>query len=162
MLISQPSNPSTVLEYENLTLQWNYNLDGQTNALTRIVNVTGVETTVASRTGTNNAIIVPDFENQFIASISDSEAILTILTVPRSFNEEKYRLGVITARNSFASVDVEISVLCEYKALLWSLKQLIVHIMVTVIIIFQSLFSVPQVKKVQISCWIVYSNKPLS
>ena len=113
MLISQPSNPSTVLEYENLTLQWNYNLDGQTNALTRIVNVTGVETTVASRTGTNNAIIVPDFENQFIASISDSEAILTILTVPRSFNGEKYRLGVITARNSLASVEVEISVLCE-------------------------------------------------
>ena len=116
MFISQPSNPSTVLEYQNLTLQWSYNLDGQTNVLTRIINVTGVETTVASRTGTNNAIILPGFENQFIASVSDTEAILTILTVPRSFNEEKYRLGVITIRNSLVSVDVDISVLCEYKA----------------------------------------------
>ena len=119
VFISQPSNPSTVLEYQNLTLQWSYDLDSQTNVLTRIINVTGVETTVASRTGTNDAIVAAGFENQFIASISDTEAILTILAVPRSFNEDKYRLGIIASRNSLPSSDVDISVLRKYKALLW-------------------------------------------
>ena len=119
VFISQPPNPSTVLEYQNLTLQWSYNLDSQANLLTRIVNVTGgQETTIASRSLTNNAIITAGYENQFIASISDTDAILTILAVPRSFNEEKYRLGVIASPNSLTSVSVDISVLCKYNALL--------------------------------------------
>ena len=118
VFISQPSNPSTVLEGQNLTLQWSYDLDSQTNLLTRITNVTGgQESTVATRTATNNAIVRAGYENQFMASISDTEAILTILTVPRSVNEEKYRLSMIASINSLTSVDVEISVLCEYKAL---------------------------------------------
>ena len=118
VFISQPSNPSTVLEYQNLTLQWSYNLNGQANVLTRIVNVTGGwVTTVASRLQTNDATVTAGFENQFIASISDTEAILTILAVPRSVNEEKYRLLILATINTLTSVDVDISVLCEYKAL---------------------------------------------
>ena len=118
VFISQPSNPSSVIEYQNLTLQWSYDLDSQTNLLTRIVNITGgKETNVAFRSGTNNAIVTAGSENQFTASISDTEAMLTILTVPRSINEEKYRLLIIATTNSLTSVDVEISVLCEYKAL---------------------------------------------
>ena len=118
MFISQPSNPSTVLEGQNLTLQWSYKLCSQANVLTRIINVTGgQEATVASRSGTNTAIITAGYENQFIASISDTDAILTILAVPRSFNDEKYRLGIIASLNSLTSVDVDISALCKYKAL---------------------------------------------
>ena len=118
MFNSQPSNPSSVIEYQNLTLQWSYNLDGQANFVTRINNVTGgTETTVASRLQTNDAVVTAGYENQFTASISDTEAILTILAVPRSVNEEKYRLLLLTATNSLTSVEVDISVLCEYKAL---------------------------------------------
>ena len=118
VFISQPSNPSTVLEGQNLTLQWSYNLCSQANVLTRIINVTGgQETTVASRSGTNTAIITAGYENQLIASISDTDAILTILAIPRSFNDEKYRLGIIASSNSLTSVDVNISVPCKYKAL---------------------------------------------
>ena len=115
---SQPSNPSTVVEGQNLTLHWSYNLDGQPNFFTRISNVTGGSgTTVASRSDSNNAIVTAGYENQFTAFISDTEAILTILTVPRSVNEEKYKLLVLTTGSSLTSVDVAISVLCEYKAL---------------------------------------------
>ena len=118
VFISQPSNPSTVVEGQNLTLHWSYNLDGQPNFVTRISNVTGGSgTTVASRSDSNNAIVTAGYENQFTAFISDTEAILTILTVPRSVNEEKYKLLVLTTGSSLTSVDVAISVLCEYKAL---------------------------------------------
>ena len=118
VFISQPSNPSSVIEYQNLTLQWSYNLDSQTNLLTRIINATGgQERGVVTRSGTNNAIVTAGYENQFIASISDTEAILTILAVPRSVNEEKYRLLIFATINTLTSADVDISVLCEYKAL---------------------------------------------
>ena len=125
MFISQPSNPSSVLEYQNLTLQWSYNLAGESNLLTRIVNVTGgQETTVATKSGTNKAIVTAGEENQFIASISDTEAILTILAVPRSVNEEKYKLLLFTTTlNTLSSVEVDISVLCKYKALPCSIFQ---------------------------------------
>ena len=115
VFIAVPSNPSSVLEGQNLTLQWSYNLDGQANAFTRIVNVTGgSQTAVAVRSGNNNAIVTAGYENQFKASISDTEAILTILAVPRSVNEETYRLVIFATTNSLTS-DVGISVLCEYK-----------------------------------------------
>ena len=124
MFISQPSNPSCVLEYHNLTLQWSYNLDGQANFFTRIVNVTGgQQTAVASRLQTNDAVVTAGYENRFIASISDTEAILTILAVPRSVNEEKYQLLLLTVTNTLSSVEVDISVLCEYKALPCSIFQ---------------------------------------
>ena len=114
VFISQPSNPSTVLEYQNLTLQWSYNLNGQANVLTRIGKVTGGWVTiVASRLQTNDATVTAGYENQFIASISDTEAILTILAVPRSVNEEKYRLLILATINTLTSVDVDISVLSE-------------------------------------------------
>lgn len=116
VFIAVPSNPSTVLEGQNLTLQWSYSLDGQTNAFSSIANLTGGSqgNTFATRSGTNNAIITSGYENQFKASISDTEAVLTVLAVPRSVSEETYRLSIFTTSNSLTS-DVEISVLCEYK-----------------------------------------------
>ena len=149
--ISQPLNSSSVLEGQNLTLQWNYNLTGQANAFTRIIKVSGgSETGVASRSGTAIATVAAGYENQFIASISDTEAILTILAVPRSVNEEKYRLLILAASNTLTSVDVDISVLCEYKAYCRKISTLVIAI-----VLFQSLCKLTalQVKKVHIPCF---------
>ena len=115
VFIAEPSNPSTVLEGQNLTLQWSYNLDGQTHAFTSIADVTGGSAKiVATRSGSSNGIIIGGYENQFEASISDAQAVLTILAVPRSVNGERYLLSIATLSNSLTS-NVEISVLCEYK-----------------------------------------------
>ena len=130
VFISQPSNPSTVLEGQNLTLRRSYNLDGQSNENTRISNVTaGSGKTVVRRSASSDAIVVAGYENQFIASISDTEANLTIIAVPRSVNGEKYRLLILATDDTLTSVDVEISVLCEYKS--WLLLSFL---------IFQSLY----------------------
>ena len=142
VFISQPSDPSTVLEGQNLTLHWSYNLDGQSNEIARISNVTGGSgKTVVSRTGSSDAIVKAGYENQFIASISDTEAILTILAVPRSGSGEKYRLVIFATDDILTSDIVEISVLCEYKS--WSLLSFYFS--------RYTRLSVLQVKKVQIS-----------
>ena len=113
-ITSEPSNPSTVVEGQNLTLQWSYNLDSQSIIIIRILNVTGGATTnIAERIGNNNAVVAAGFEFQFSATISEIQATLTILDVPRSFNKEKFRLLIIVAA-SLQSNTVEISVLGKY------------------------------------------------
>ena len=145
VFISQPSNPSTVLEGQNLTLHWSYNLDGQSNEHARISKVTDESgtTTVVRRSGSSDAIVSAGYENQFLASISDTEAILTILAVPRSGSGEKYSLVIFATNNILNSVIVEISVLCEYKS--WLLRSFYFS--------RYTRLTVLGVKKVQISCF---------
>ena len=119
---SQPSNPSTVEEGLDLILQWNYDLDGQSNLLTLFLNVTAGESgsppSIAKRQNNDNASVEAGYENLFRAIITDTQATLTILTVPKSINGEKYLLRIITSPSflTLQSESVEISVLCKYKA----------------------------------------------
>ena len=113
---SQPLNPSSVLEGQNLNLQWSYNVGGKSILGFRISNVTGgTEVNVASRSGNNNASVEAGYENQFRATISDTDATLTILAVPRTLDEEKYELAIVFGDfSSLQSDEVKISVLCKY------------------------------------------------
>ena len=114
---SQPSNPSTVEEGGDLILQWNYNLDGQSNLATRIANVTaGALQNVATRRNDDNATVEAGYENLFRATITDTQATLTILAVPKSINGEIYQLQILTDIPHFFTLrsdDVKISVLCK-------------------------------------------------
>ena len=117
---SQPSNPSTVEERRDLILQWNYNLDGQSNLATRIVNITAGESgapNVATRQNDDNATVEAGYENLFRATINNTQATLTILAVPKSIHGEIYQLRILTASPNFFNLQsgpVEISVLCKY------------------------------------------------
>ena len=114
---SQPSNPSTVEEGGDLILQWNYNLDSQSHLATLVVNVTaGALQNVATRLNDDNATVEAGYENLFRATITDTQARLTILAVPKSINGEKYQLRMLTASPNFFTLqsdDVKISVLCK-------------------------------------------------
>ena len=114
VFIVQPSNPSSVVEDQNLILQWSYNLGGKSVFGARFQNVTtrGASTNVAIRSGNSNASVVAGFENLFTATISDTEATLTILAVPRTLSEEKYQLSIIfTDLTDLESEELTISVL---------------------------------------------------
>ena len=119
--LSQPSNPSTVEEGRDLILQWNYDLDDQSNLATLFVNVTEGESSaprIAMRRNNGNATVEAGYENLFRAIITDTQATLTILAVPKSSNGEKYQLRILTSTSilTLQSESVEISVLCKYKA----------------------------------------------
>ena len=112
----QPSNPSSVVEGQNLILQWSYNIGGKSIFGARFRNVTGsTPISVAIRRGNNNASVEPGYENQFRATISDTEAMLTILAVPRTRHEEKYQLVMVFDDvTDLISGEVKISVLCKF------------------------------------------------
>ena len=114
---SEPSNPSTVEEGGDLILQWNFNLDGQSNLVSRILNVTaGALQNVAIRENDDNATVEAGYENLFRVTITDTQATLTILAVPKSINGEIYQMRILTASPHFGTLqsDVKISVLCKY------------------------------------------------
>jgi len=117
--ISQPPNPSPVVEGENLTLQWRYDLEETSVFLGRILNVTDGEVgapSVVVKQQNGMATVQSGYENLYTAAMSDSEATLTILAVPRSYDGDKYKLTITTV--DFASVPsdvLEINVLCKYK-----------------------------------------------
>ena len=129
-ITSEPPNPSTVVEGQNLTLQWIYNLAGQSILNIRILNVTDETLTpppkVAEKRLDADAIVQPGYENRFRANLSDTQATLTILAVPRSFNEEQFRLLIIID-DTLQSKDVEISVLGK-STILVSLVRLLSHL----------------------------------
>ena len=116
----QPRSPSVVNEGKNLTLQWNYNLGGESVFLGIIANVTvgvgvGAPPNVVIKQQSGDATVQSGYEDRFRAAISDTQATLTILEVPRSETENKYRLSI--TRTTYFSIltsdDVEIKVLCK-------------------------------------------------
>ena len=113
---SRPLNPSSVVEGQNLNLQWSYDIGGKSILGARFRNVTGsTRINVVVRSGNNNASVEPGYENQFRATISDTDATLTILAVPRTLDEEKYELAIVFDDFSdLESNEVKISVLCKY------------------------------------------------
>ena len=129
--LSQPSNPSTVEEGRELILQWNYDLDGQSNLLTLLLNVTAGESgsppTIAKRQNNDNASVEAGYENLFRTIITDTQATLTILAVPKSINGEEYLLRIVTSPSflTLQSASVEISVLCKYPAYFLYIKLLL-------------------------------------
>ena len=66
------------------------------------------------------ATVQSGYEDQFRAAISDTQANLTILEVPRSETGSKYRLTIVRTSDfsPFRSDDVEIKVLCKYTGIL--------------------------------------------
>ena len=84
---------------------------------TRVVNVTaGALQNVATRQNDDNATVEAGYENLFRATITDTQATLTILAVPKSINGETYQLRMLTASPNFFTLqsdDVKISVLCK-------------------------------------------------
>lgn len=120
---SQPPSPSSVMEGHNLTLQWSYNLEGQSIFVAYISNDTGssYRPSVAFRKiNDTNTTVRSGLQKRISASISDSRASFTIFAVPKSASAEKYQLTIITASPHYVFVTsdkVEISVLSKYVSL---------------------------------------------
>ena len=81
---SKPSSPFHAVETHDLTLLWNYTLDG-TVSFAKLINVTGggnVE--IARKIDGRSTTVQPSFLERFRADISDTQAWLKILRVQRS------------------------------------------------------------------------------
>ena len=80
---SRPSSPVFVEETHDITLVWNYTLDG-TVALAKFWNTTGGVNDEIARQFQGSTTVHSSYQERFRADISDTQARLTILKVQRS------------------------------------------------------------------------------
>ena len=114
------------MEYDNITLQWTYTLDGSPLDDVEVIFTSDSPSLSAQRVaryrsgGTTQ--VANDFQDRFVFSLTDSQSTMTILRSQRS-DSGTFKLTVVP--NDFGAITIEdsvkISVKCKYIVFLISL-----------------------------------------
>ena len=112
VITEAPSNPTEVLEGENITLEWRYNLSGRPLLLMRLTrtNPFGV---IVQKTG--NRLLIGDRRVQ--ANVTDAFSSISFVGVVRD-DDGDYQLEIQNddvLNNPIARNDFSLRVLCKYK-----------------------------------------------
>lgn len=103
----KPLKPSFVREWENITLKWNYTIDGSI-AQAQFINATD-DSAIAAKFGDGDVTVAFEYQERFRADISNTLAQLTILTVQRS-DGGRYRFLFISTKVDVIADEVELKV----------------------------------------------------
>lgn len=108
---SRPEDQWKVEEGENITFVWSYTLDG-TIDFAKFVNVTGGASIVIAKNVVGTTSVLADFQHRFTATISVTEAKITMLAVQRS-DQGRFEFDVTTSSNTVLKDEVELIVQCK-------------------------------------------------
>jgi len=106
----KPSNPTFVREWRNVTLKWNYTIDGSIGQA-QLLNSTD-DSAIAAKFGDGDLSIGPNYQERLRADISNTLAQLTILTVQRS-DSGRYKFILTSTKVVTISHEVELTVQCK-------------------------------------------------
>jgi len=106
----KPSDPTFVREWDNITLKWNYNIDGSIGQA-QFANATD-DATIAAKFGDGDVNVASDYQERFRADMSNTLAQLTILTVRRS-DSGPYKFLLTSSKSVTIYDDVELKVQCK-------------------------------------------------
>ena len=108
-----PLNPSYVEELREITLVWNYTLDGTVDT-TSFSRDTGGGAEEIARKQSGSTILRPGFQSgQFSADASDTQAWLKITRVQKS-DQGMYGINLTPTGIGFLQNKVDVIVRCEY------------------------------------------------
>ena len=110
-LTAPPPDPSFAIETHDLTLVWNYTLDGSV-AFAQFLNITGGGSgeRIARQLSQGGSVNVePKYRDRFSVVITDSQASLTIRGV-QSSDQGKYRFSLSPTGTGNILDDVEVIV----------------------------------------------------
>ena len=112
-ILPTPLDPSYVEELQEITLVWNYTLDGTVNTATFTRDTGGGDEEIA-RKQSGNTILRPGFQSgRFNADASDTQAWLKITRVQKS-DQGMYGINVVPTGIGTLLDKVEVIVRCEY------------------------------------------------
>ena len=110
-LTAPPPDPSFAIETHDLTLVWNYTLDGSV-AFAQFLNITGGGSgeRIARQLSQGGSVNVePKYQDRFSVVITDSQASLTIRGV-QSSDQGKYQFSLSPTGSGNIRDDVEVIV----------------------------------------------------
>lgn len=106
----KPSSPTFISEWENITLKWNYTIDGSIGQA-QFLNTTD-DSSIATKFGDGNVNVASEYQERLRADISNTLAQLTILTVQRS-DSGRYRFLLTSTKVVTITNEVELEVQCK-------------------------------------------------
>ena len=106
----KPCNPTLVREWDNITLKWNYTIDGSIGQA-QLTNATD-DTAIAAKFGDGDSTLAAEYQERFKADISNTLAQLTILTV-QSSDSGRYKFTFTSTKVVTISDEVELKVQCK-------------------------------------------------
>jgi len=106
----KPSDPTFVREWDNITLKWNYNIDGSIGQA-QFANATD-DATIAAKFGDGDVNVASDYQERSRADMSNTLAQLTILTVRRS-DSGPYKFLLTSSKSVTIYDEVELKVQCK-------------------------------------------------
>ena len=109
--VQEPNNPTEVVEGENITLRWDYNLTGDTVYQVQWIDKKNVES--IGRLSSNIPVVFDGYETHFAINANE-KATLIILHVTRN-DTGQYGCEVQTGRGKKLNSVIQIDVLCKYK-----------------------------------------------
>ena len=109
----EPDNPTEAVEGENVTLRWDYNLDGGTFYQVQWERVDGSVRFVGSRVLANNPVVFAAFQPRF--QISESEEATLIISNVNRTDTGKYKCQFQIQEGQNLPSEIQLDVLCKYK-----------------------------------------------
>ena len=110
---STPGSPSFVEEFQDITLVWNYTLDGTVGQARFTNNTGGANDPIAAKFGNGNTEVVTKYQKRFRAGISNTHARLTILQVQRA-DQGIYELDITTTNIVNLNNEMHLIVQCKH------------------------------------------------
>ena len=112
-ILPTPLDPSYVEELQEITLVWNYTLDGTVNTASFTRDTGGGDEEIA-RKQSGNTILRPGFPSgRFSADASETQAWLKITRVQKS-DQGMYGITLLATPTGFLQDKVYVFVRCEY------------------------------------------------
>ena len=113
---AEPSDPFTVLEGDNITLEWNYDLGGRPFRRIDFLEVTSSPLVVIlemDTVGQTPALLDNDYIGRLQVNVTTTQTSITILGANRTVDSKDYQLNINQLGSSIVASTVRISVQCE-------------------------------------------------
>lgn len=116
---AEPPNPFTVLEGNNITLEWYYDLAGESFNRVEFIDVTSapsVRILEVNTVGQTPNHLLDDYIGRLQVNVTATHTSITIFGANRTVDSKEYEFEVAPSVSSVVPSLVRISVQCKYKS----------------------------------------------
>lgn len=114
-----PPNPFTVLESDNITLEWYYDLAGESFDRVEFIDVTSSPTIrilEVNTIGQTPNRLLDDYTGRIQVNVTATHTFITIFGANRTVDSKDYEFEVVPEFSRSNSSSVTVSVQCKYKS----------------------------------------------
>jgi len=116
---AEPPDPFTVLEGNNITLEWSYDFGGGSLTRTEFSEITSSGTNMIlelSGTGQTPDILVDEYTGRLHINVKATHTLINILGANRTVDSKNYQFEIVQSGFQKVPSTVRISVECKYRS----------------------------------------------